>query len=102
MIRRHRGPPSFPSPRSSGLLKLGFFRERLDPWKMSMPSKGSGAFEPATRVPLQGEIGTNVVVPSPAARNWQLLAFWSVRSEEHTSELQSRSDLVCRLLLEKK
>src|SRR5260221_5876640 len=29
------------------------------------------------------------------ARNW-------VRSEEHTSELQSHSDLVCRLLLEKK
>src|SRR2546421_8770120 len=29
--------------------------------------------------------------------NLQLL-----RSEEHTSELQSRSDLVCRLLLEKK
>src|SRR5206468_10065257 len=26
----------------------------------------------------------------------------SQRSEEHTSELQSRSDLVCRLLLEKK
>src|SRR5690349_24665107 len=25
-----------------------------------------------------------------------------VRSEEHTSELQSRRDLVCRLLLEKK
>src|SRR2546428_9494033 len=25
-----------------------------------------------------------------------------VRSEEHTSELQSRSDIVCRLLLEKK
>src|SRR5206468_12979135 len=31
------------------------------------------------------------------------LAFFSLlRSEEHTSELQSRSDLVCRLLLEKK
>src|SRR3989440_5077692 len=29
---------------------------------------------------------------------WLLAA----RSEEHTSELQSRSDLVCRLLLEKK
>src|SRR5437588_9648395 len=26
----------------------------------------------------------------------------SMRSEEHTSELQSHSDLVCRLLLEKK
>src|SRR5690606_39313630 len=30
--------------------------------------------------------------------------FWllSMRSEEHTSELQSRENLVCRLLLEKK
>src|SRR5690349_23511370 len=28
--------------------------------------------------------------------------FDAVRSEEHTSELQSRRDLVCRLLLEKK
>ena len=27
---------------------------------------------------------------------------WKYRSEEHTSELQSRFDLVCRLLLEKK
>src|SRR5699024_2439167 len=27
---------------------------------------------------------------------------WQGRSEEHTSELQSRFDLVCRLLLEKK
>src|SRR5438874_10528051 len=27
---------------------------------------------------------------------------YEVRSEEHTSELQSRRDLVCRLLLEKK
>src|SRR5438034_1963674 len=27
---------------------------------------------------------------------------WHRRSEEHTSELQSHSDLVCRLLLEKK
>src|SRR5437773_5664027 len=27
---------------------------------------------------------------------------WKTRSEEHTSELQSHHDLVCRLLLEKK
>src|SRR5438034_7942697 len=33
---------------------------------------------------------------TPSASNGQL------RSEEHTSELQSHSDLVCRLLLEKK
>src|SRR3712207_8030813 len=29
-------------------------------------------------------------------------AHWAERSEEHTSELQSRQYLVCRLLLEKK
>src|SRR5260221_5546399 len=31
-----------------------------------------------------------------------LAAAINLRSEEHTSELQSHSDLVCRLLLEKK
>src|SRR2546430_5042578 len=31
-----------------------------------------------------------------------LLAEGGLRSEEHTSELQSQSNLVCRLLLEKK
>src|SRR2546427_7729282 len=30
------------------------------------------------------------------------LVRWPLRSEEHTSELQSQSNLVCRLLLEKK
>src|SRR5437773_8370177 len=30
------------------------------------------------------------------------LSGWPNRSEEHTSELQSHHDLVCRLLLEKK
>src|SRR5699024_12781599 len=36
----------------------------------------------------------------PAGEAGRLLT--SLRSEEHTSELQSRFDLVCRLLLEKK
>src|SRR5216683_5830327 len=36
-------------------------------------------------------------LPFPHQSNVQ-----GARSEEHTSELQSRSDLVCRLLLEKK
>src|SRR5438270_6148026 len=36
-------------------------------------------------------------VPSPAT-----IAMSTIRSEEHTSELQSQSNLVCRLLLEKK
>src|SRR5438445_7118847 len=34
--------------------------------------------------------------------NRHTAALWRQRSEEHTSELQSRQYLVCRLLLEKK
>src|SRR3989440_6296432 len=51
--------------------------ERIPPcWPDVIPQRPSGA---AARRPAQAR-----------------------RSEEHTSELQSRSDLVCRLLLEKK
>src|SRR5438034_7911978 len=42
-------------------------------------------------------VGTSRAVLVPTAS-----ALRPVRSEEHTSELQSHSDLVCRLLLEKK
>src|SRR5207249_7466658 len=35
-------------------------------------------------------------------RSMRAASWFSPRSEEHTSELQSRFDLVCRLLLEKK
>src|SRR4051812_49895518 len=41
-------------------------------------------------------------VPTPAERGISRLTLHSVRSEEHTSELQSHVNLVCRLLLEKK
>src|SRR5438034_7701897 len=39
-----------------------------------------------------------------AALDWDATLAYRryIRSEEHTSELQSHSDLVCRLLLEKK
>src|SRR2546430_4200839 len=36
------------------------------------------------------------------ARNGSIVHGRNARSEEHTSELQSQSNLVCRLLLEKK
>src|SRR2546430_3781607 len=37
----------------------------------------------------------------PIGRGWASIIV-TMRSEEHTSELQSQSNLVCRLLLEKK
>src|SRR5438034_11391612 len=44
-------------------------------------------------------------IPGAVGWNWQTQLQDNIRrdrSEEHTSELQSHSDLVCRLLLEKK
>src|SRR3712207_8901025 len=38
----------------------------------------------------------------PRSTQTHIGALWRPRSEEHTSELQSRQYLVCRLLLEKK
>src|SRR2546422_2815258 len=62
----------------------------------------------ANQKPLANEArafinASSALLPKPSAR---VKAFdWSIRatrSEEHTSELQSRLHLVCRLLLEKK
>src|SRR2546421_6910682 len=49
-----------------------------------------------------GSIGDNEVKLTVAVVDEDDSAASQQRSEEHTSELQSRSDLVCRLLLEKK
>src|SRR5690625_5462307 len=58
----------------------------------------------STEVPaLRGLTPPTMVVPDSSIRR---VCFWPsapvMRSEEHTSELQSRGHLVCRLLLEKK
>src|SRR3712207_8582294 len=50
-------------------------------------------FRPGVSPPAPEAVGIAGDGPDPALR---------VRSEEHTSELQSRQYLVCRLLLEKK
>src|SRR5690606_41586666 len=63
-----------------------------------------------------GSVSIRATGPAPASSAWTAMwpasvvlpdpPFWeqsaTTRSEEHTSELQSRENLVCRLLLEKK
>src|SRR5688572_32566785 len=57
-----------------------------------------------------GNVGNGVFIvhdPLPSGKPRlhhieQTFRFGHIRSEEHTSELQSQSNLVCRLLLEKK
>src|SRR2546427_1839556 len=62
--------------------------------------------------PLVGRLAADAVAPAQLAQRRttaqvvgyeeQFLVHGCARSEEHTSELQSQSNLVCRLLLEKK
>src|SRR5690625_2792908 len=62
----------------------------------------SPAAPQAEETPVASEAGQDVVA-SPAARKLAREKGIDLsRSEEHTSELQSRGHLVCRLLLEKK
>src|SRR2546430_5302793 len=45
---------------------------------------------------------SKAIVPKPGHYRASTRSLGDPRSEEHTSELQSQSNLVCRLLLEKK
>src|SRR2546430_13237234 len=47
-------------------------------------------------------VSASLTTPSTATPYWTITFQNGERSEEHTSELQSQSNLVCRLLLEKK
>src|SRR5438034_11596574 len=47
------------------------------------------------------EVDETIALDRALFQQRRVKAIWA-RSEEHTSELQSHSDLVCRLLLEKK
>src|SRR3712207_8975898 len=66
--------------------------------------RSEGAVLASAGVPQQRRHAGAGVPPAPRAAGPLLLEQLkeAVRSEEHTSELQSRQYLVCRLLLEKK
>src|SRR5690625_6532985 len=63
------------------------------PTRFSILATQEGQLKPSARKMLRVVAGV-VVIVMPFFDLW--------RSEEHTSELQSRGHLVCRLLLEKK
>src|SRR5256886_12429412 len=65
-------------------------------WPVSAPrSKTQCASEPSSAA-------SGTLSSGRSNRRWMLTIGDGSRSEEHTSELQSQSNLVCRLLLEKK
>src|SRR2546422_4677834 len=74
-------------------------RSTLFPYTTLFRSRG----RPAPQVTIESDRGNVVVEVLPLEAPLTVAAFLAlVRSEEHTSELQSRLHLVCRLLLEKK
>src|SRR5699024_12582785 len=99
--RTPRHLPSFPTRRSSDLTKaaraaLNDLVDSLGPWSellvdaFGVPSEITSVNLMQRYEDMVTKAESDPAVGQPG------------RSEEHTSELQSRFDLVCRLLLEKK
>src|SRR5260370_10127484 len=83
-------------PRSTLFPYTTLFRSRLRQAAAlplpSSPCQAPKPSAPALRFPARASTAETIARPVPAGK----------RSEEHTSELQSHLNLVCRLLLEKK
>src|SRR5688572_32745787 len=75
-------------------------RSTLFPYTNALPISSAG------NVRATASASASSARPMPLRCRWgataMLIKYNGFRSEEHTSELQSQSNLVCRLLLEKK
>src|SRR5256885_8452112 len=102
MIRRPPSSTLFPS---TTLSRSALHAFRLDraPAAAPAPTRMVASVPlPPPRPPELAQLTTAGIPPAPAPREKSAMASVSARSEEHTSELQSPCNLVCRLLLEKK
>src|SRR2546430_17672409 len=96
--------------RRSGLISVFFFflmirrppRSTLFPYTTLFRSIFKEAVENLLAKRMTMELSMAIAIIAAAAISEFFTALVITRSEEHTSELQSQSNLVCRLLLEKK
>src|SRR2546430_8968052 len=85
-------------PRSTLFPYTTLFRSRTD-----LMAAGSAFLQPLRDSQFLSAIKHRNAIPGGTCEfDLPDYTFWLARSEEHTSELQSQSNLVCRLLLEKK
>src|SRR3712207_8947208 len=92
-------------PRSTLFPYTTLFRSYLNALNSTKRTLGSASKRPASRCAtllLPEPHGANRATLTERATSRTSSSRRSTRSEEHTSELQSRQYLVCRLLLEKK
>src|SRR2546429_4637656 len=75
-------------------------------WSSDVLFRSDSMSTPSNTVPgspLESQVTAPAVITASRRMYWSVRReLWENRSEEHTSELQSRLHLVCRLLLEKK
>src|SRR2546427_8670044 len=83
-------------PRSTLFPYTTLFRSRSSARRAASRPNRRGRGMGSPRPPFRRRSASRPDAPSARGGRWRL------RSEEHTSELQSQSNLVCRLLLEKK
>src|SRR5205814_4415226 len=99
-VALHTAPlPSFPTRRSSDLnsaLPLAPPIRSVITWRITITWAMPDARKASTLI----STNTTAASASPPSSRMELTP--TLRSEEHTSELQSLRHLVCRLLLEKK
>src|SRR3989441_3759766 len=109
--RAARGPLVALSPRVRGLAKLlvlvallvaAALAVRASPARGWLTPRGIEQLLAALREPWWAPLAFVAAYTIAAALDFSGLVLTLVRSEEHTSELQSLAYLVCRLLLEKK
>src|SRR5690606_40070656 len=98
---RLSAPHSFPTRRSSDLATPGECTLARRTAHSERPSTAA-RHRPRTRVKRVSSTTTETASATCCTRAARSGTSSRRRSEEHTSELQSRENLVCRLLLEKK
>src|SRR5207253_9582695 len=101
-VVNHRDLHSFPTRRSSDLLEIGS-RILEGAKKATLRRLGHERARRERERVEAARFSQRRQTAKPAATGlWFRRSLIKSRSEEHTSELQSRGHLVCRLLLEKK
>src|SRR5699024_11868492 len=91
-------PPPTQLPSMAAIVGVDEFATAASAVELSSQKSSSGTLRSAMSEPAEKCPPAPVITSAPIESS----ASTEARSEEHTSELQSRFELVCRLLLEKK
>src|SRR5690606_42146979 len=97
---QHRYLHSFPTRRSSDLLSTGLRHHAIQPISSASITRFKPFASSVSCSPVH--VSSEILIPKSYISRATINPNTMTRSEEHTSELQSRENLVFRLLLEKK